>query len=89
MAGIPNITGSITDVVPQPDAGMLKGEGCFYSENYPGSGVFLLQKTTGNYDKTNTYFDSFQINASRSSSIYGSSTTVTPLSLSYLPVVKY
>ena len=38
---------------------------------------------------TDRQYVKVNINASKSNAIYGRSTTVTPLSLSYLPVIKY
>ena len=85
VAGLPNLTGS---------AGSTR----YYSY----SETDRSDKVTGVYSGATTGLDnnyenggadnftcSLAFNASYSNSIYGKSTTVTPLSLSYLPVIKY
>ena len=78
MAGLPNITGGFTLFQ------ML-------SNDY-ASGAFRVTKSNAPYGSrtSGTQRDeSFTLDASRSSSIYGSSATVTPLSQSVLWCVKY
>ena len=73
-AGLPNIEGRL-GVYP---IGADTASGCFY----PLSG--FSHGLVGNYAG-----DSGGFNASLSSSIYGSSTTVTPLSMSCLICISY
>lgn len=80
-AGLPNITGSYK---PQTDIGGINtssGEsyGCFYNGNSVRAGI------NGN-SLTGGYFTAFS--ASRSSSIYGNSSTVQPKALQILLVIK-
>ena len=79
MAGIPNITGSAARVALTFD-NLVKWGAFSTSEQVD----IKNQGGQGSWRSANLNFD-----ASKSNSIYGSSTTVTPLSLSYLPVVKY
>ena len=77
MAGLPNITGRFSAV----------------SDNWTRTGAFTHGGGTGANFNAGTfgypldrYYD---FNASLSSSFYGSSTTVTPLSLSTSYILKY
>ena len=78
-AGLPNITGS----------GALGTAASYNVSNCKGAiyrdGINKkYQETNGSNNGDTTYFD-----ASRSNSIYGSSTTVQPQSLTMLPIIKY
>ena len=77
MAGLPNITGSNTS--GDWALGNADVWGCFYKAS--GGGDRPPYSSGGGYYH---YFD-----ASRSSSIYGSSTTVTPLSESVIMCISY
>ena len=78
-AGLPGITGSFSGKIEKIDS---------------PDGAFSAYKTaTGNQWTSNsnnaTYITNFNFNASRSSSIYGNSTTVQPPALTMLPIIKY
>lgn len=79
-AGLPNITGKYNIIVNYTSVtGIWNASGAFYKgskENVGAAGSDGLGGT-------------LCLNASLSSSIYGSSSTVTPLSQSTLYVVKY
>ena len=75
-AGLPNITGSTTG---QPRVG--KDRGCFYS--YDSTLTRMSQSSNSQYS------DTLGFNASRSSSIYGNSTTVQPPSVKVRVKTKY
>lgn len=83
VAGLPNIIGT-QGIVGANNTG-------FWSENTTGvyttwgngTGDFAQASTTGHTTK------GFNFNASRSSSVYGSSETVTPLSLTSVYAIKY
>ena len=74
MAGIPNITGSF---------GWITDANC--------SGAYSRAQFAGNWMYGMGDFSQYSVdfNASLSSSIYGSSTTVTPLSMSCLICISY
>ena len=79
VAGIPNITGGLISV----SAGLVEAV---------GSGAMVAGKDTARqltWASTKVSTGSFSFDASLSSSIYGSSTTVTPLSLSSIFIIKY
>ena len=79
MAGLPNIAG-----VASGGASAWSGEGLSASGfAYLGSRQWVTGPGSGG-DFYDVNFD-----ASRSSAIYGSSTTVTPLSLSAILIIKY
>ena len=81
MAGIPNITGRITTSTNP-----------FYNPTLTVSGALLGTTTTSNtaQGSASGYPGSgVALDASRSSSIYGSSTTVTPLSKSCIFCIKH
>lgn len=74
-AGLPNITGT------------LHAANIW---NYVGQGSFKLTTETGTYPLgSGRYTSTVQFDASLSSSIYGSSNAVTPLSQSTLMLLKY
>lgn len=75
-AGLPNITGSTTG---QPRVG--KDRGCFYS--YDSTLTRMSQSSNSQYS------DTLGFNASRSSSIYGNSTTVQPPSVKVRVKTRY
>ena len=82
-AGLPNITGTIsmhgsgTATVLQSASGAFKGNTARnqYGASTPKSGA--------------SSYDNFTLNANTSSSVYGKSTTVTPLNTSVLYCIKY
>ena len=89
-AGLPNITGSVgwltsTGMTAQERDNELNNNKCIRwltkSNNY--------EKMTTNTSNTSTYgcYD-INFNASRSNSIYGNSTTVTPQNISLIPYIK-
>lgn len=81
MAGLPNITGYWNNSAwINPDSSSDVG-GCIY----------LISGTYNNYTSGGGGLNSPRrnIDASRSSSIYGSSTTVTPLSESVIMCIKH
>ena len=75
-AGLPNITGSTTG---QPQVG--KDSGCFY--NYNSTSTPICQSSNSRYPST------LGFDASRSSSIYGNSTTVQPPSVKVRVKTRY
>ena len=74
-AGLPNITGKVSNL-----PNYYGSSGCFYRDG--GTEKYHLSGAEGS--SASTYID-----ASRSSSIYGNSSTVTPLSLSSIFAIKY
>ena len=78
-AGLPSITGALNGV---------HGAG---SGAPSGSGAFAVTSTGAAQGSADAYgnYANFSMDASRSSSIYGSSTTVQPKSLTLLPCIKY
>lgn len=79
-AGLPNITGVVASGGSGRGAG-LNGTGAFYGRNpMPASNV-----NASTYEPTHEAV----LDASRSSSIYGNSTTVQPPALTALPCIKY
>ena len=78
MAGVPNISGTWGGAV----SAFVSQFGTGATEHTTVSGGYGLNTGGGNGA-------GFNFNASLSNSIYGSSTTVTPLSLSHLPIIKY
>lgn len=76
-AGLPNITGSAVICSPWTGA---SGSGCLWTNS--GSGTFV----EGQYPQT--YTRSLYIDASKSSSIYGASTTVQPASYTVMYYIK-
>lgn len=73
-AGLPNITGSFTTIVPTGHS----GTGGFFSEKGTGNSVPAIQDGWG-----------FGFNASRSSRIYGASDTVQPPAVALNVFIKY
>ena len=76
-AGLPNITG----LIESPNKG---AEGCLIHHDV-GSTHKIVADTTGTYP----LYGQIGFDASRSSSIYGNSTTVQPPALNLLPCIKY
>lgn len=76
-AGLPNITGTVGIHPTAAFAGMT---GAFYETNKNGA---------GNNSQSGTANHLTGFNASRSSSVYGNSGTVTPTSQSTLLCIKY
>jgi len=75
-AGLPNITGSV-GCTNDANAGIT---GAFYGDYYaPNSGIVFLPN--------NVYVSKFD--ASRSSSIYGNSTTVQPPAINVFAIMRY
>ena len=79
MAGLPNITGSAESEVNF----IRNGQGAFSQSNQYAYTIGAIKGAAYGLVK------SFNFDASRSSSIYGNSDTVTPLSQSTLYVIKY
>ena len=73
-AGLPNITGQVTGGKNRNSSGAFKYIGEASSVYNPGG---------------DSKFDQFSFDASRSSSVYGNSTTVQPPALTLLPCIKY
>ena len=87
MAGLPNITGTLGDT---GTTNWVKG----FANSKVASGAFeagIVQnkKEFTTFSDTTDNCSGFSFNASRSSSIYGSSSTVTPLSESTLLCIRY
>ena len=76
---MPNITGSF---IADTYYGLASGTGAFV----PSTTADTSAVAQGHSNHTGK---SFSFDASRSSAIYGASDTVTPLSMSYIPVIKY
>lgn len=78
-AGLPNITGSSFNL-------------CINSSSSSTNGAIISTMTGGNTIKTadhTKYSGTISIDASRSSSIYGNSSTVQPPAVTFLPLIKY
>ena len=91
-AGLPNITGeaylqptqSGNETVPSA-IGAFSTQGEIIRQNYPGNGdLNITISSTKPY-----YTDNINLNASRSSSIYGASSTVQPPALTLRYIIKY
>ena len=82
--GLPNITGSVLMHSSNSGTNIQTVTGAFYAENTLSS-----FRDGGNQRSGANSIPSFAINASRSSSIYGASTTVQPASVKLLPVIVY
>lgn len=76
-AGLPNITGTVGI---RPTLGFAGTTGAFYATNQNGA---------DNYAQSGTANALTGFDASRSSSVYGNSDTVTPTSQSTLLCIKY
>ena len=83
-AGLPNITGSVSFVASGFGKENSTLNGAFYSNGYWNDGKSGYAGGDGG-----TLFDNFKIDASRSSSIYGKSTTVTPLTYTVRAYIAY
>ena len=81
MAGLPNITGKILTPTGWDDWG-VEAQGAFAGDNSK-----TVRAGCGGSNAESRYYLDFS--ASRSSSIYGSSETVTPLSESCLTCIRY
>lgn len=75
-AGLPNITGTL---------GSMTGRMASMSGAFEAGGNFTLQKN----GSTNGSQNCASLNASKSSAIYGKSSTVTPLSMSTFYFIKF
>ena len=71
-AGLPNITGSVTWVASGYGSTYSVAKGAFYGNGFQEDGY------TNSSNKGGTLIKDFSIDASRSSAIYGHSTTVQP-----------
>lgn len=81
-AGLPNITGVFVDGTNTWYPNMRKNlDGAFYAKGTTS------EQCTGGNSGTSSYINGFD--ASRSSSIYGNSTTVQPASLTSRYYIKY
>ena len=76
--GLPNITGYITEV-NSGTYGTPTGNGALYVSN----------RTSGSYGQGDEAKFRLNIDASRSSAIYGASDTVQPPALSLIPQIKF
>lgn len=77
-AGLPNITGAVTDFMNVSGTGTI------------GAMAFTQDATTYKWNSGDYGFDSrLTFDASRSSSIYGNSTTVQPPAITLIPQIKY
>lgn len=88
-AGLPNITGraGMNYIVSDGHTPFADYEGAFYrSDESVGSAVRKWPGVGATGD--NRHFPHFRFNASRSSSIYGKSTTVQPPALTLLPCIR-
>lgn len=86
MPGLPNIQGRATFRVGNSGSYvsiLRSGDGAFVAERAGATQIF--QTNSVNAD----VFSALTINASRSSSIYGASTTVQPAALQLIPQIKY
>ena len=84
-AGLPNITGGFSvSLVNQTFLSMQGVTGAFYGTENNTTKAANISSTTNSNQKTTT-----RIDASRSSSIYGNSTTVQPPAVKLIPVIKY
>ena len=79
-AGLPNITGGFGDILGAVGH-WSSGDGCFRNARREGA--------TGDPMSSTWNYVDFDFNASRSSSIYGNSTTVQPPALTCLICIKY
>ena len=88
MAGLPNIGGALGNIYKRNTEAMYSGFVTY-------TGVFTINTRTAKVGYfTNTTNGTggaavVNFNASSSNSIYGKSTTVTPLSLSAILIIKY
>ena len=82
--GLPNITGSVLMHSSTSSTNIQTVTGAFYAENTLSS-----FRDGGTKGSGATSIPSFTLNASRSSSIYGASSTVQPASVKLLPVIVY
>ena len=85
-AGLPNITGKIAvscDTASSGDVSLGHASGCIAIDTSNAAGAISVANTNG-------AAMGFSINASRSSSIYSSSTTtVQPPAATLIPIIKY
>ena len=87
MAGLPNITGSFGDYVVQAELSGPVYHGVFQWPTH--SNNLCVALSSASYQKSVSQSDWISFNASRSSTIYGKSSVVTPLSRSTLYILKY
>lgn len=73
-AGLPNITGQVSHIACQTSSTNLAASGAFDTTRVGGG---------GNGTNNDSAIDSFTLDASRSSSVYGNSTTVQPEAIQY------
>ena len=79
-AGLPNVTGSVGT---SGNSGAFEGaSGAFWLSNQ-------VNKYVANGSNWNGPCDTLNIDASRSSSVYGSSSTVQPPAISLIPQIKF
>lgn len=82
--GLPNITGSVGMHSAPSGTNIHRVNGAFYPEK-----TLPSYRDGGNLGGTAPSLPSFTLDASRSSSIYGASSTVQPASVKLLPVIVY
>lgn len=83
-AGLPNITGAISNITSSP---IDEGSGDWGLFRFKTYGDLIMQRITSNTDKKGGY--NLEFNASKSNSIYGNSKTVQPPAVKLIPVIKY
>ena len=86
MPGLPNIQGQATFRVGNSGSYvsiLRSGDGSFAAERDGATQIFRAESVNADV------FSVLTINASRSSSIYGASTTVQPAALQLIPQIKY
>ena len=85
QAGLPNITGSGITTLGYTGNGGTVGSGCIRATASEYEATF--RSDTSSTAKTRS--SNFSLNASRSSSIYGNSTTVQPPAIQLIPQIRY
>lgn len=87
-AGLPNITGIFFDLITNVSGKMGNGTGCFNTlPESVESGISTINSNA--FTNTGATKDGISLDASRSSSIYGASTTVQPPAIILIPQIKY
>ena len=87
------LVGKRQDLAPSPIVGAMLFNSTTDSRAAPATGAF--QKVSGNYismvsgEENKSGIGNSEMNASRSSSIYGASATVQPPAVKLLPCIKY
>lgn len=87
-AGLPNITGLIGTSVPGKGNVRMIGDEAFTPDTDFGTYSILFENESFEEEKE-VFYTRYKFDASRSSSIYGNSTTVQPPALTLLPCIKF